>query len=202
MTGGKLDNIKLEKIYSLSPDLFRDGFRAYQKKFVYPKSYLLMAVFLILALNFVYGAVNAPDNYLAYIMIVACLALMVREWFNPRRIRRIMTDTVRDIGTQQYKFTLADGFAEFSTIEHGNVENSAETTETSESSTELSTIQPENVENFNEPAPPSVIPAERLRILEYDSFFLFLDGKAMFYIVPKDNFSDEEISLVRNLDKN
>lgn len=197
-----MDNIRLEKIYSLSPDLFRDGFRAYQKKFVYPKSYLLMAVFLILALNFVYGAVNAPDNYLAYIMIVVCLALMVREWFNPRRIRRIMTDAVREMGAQQYKIALADGFAEFSTIEHENVENSPETTETNHNSTELSTIQPEYVENFSEPVPPSVIPAERLRILEYDSFFLFLDGKTMFYIVPKDNFSDEEISLVRNLDKN
>lgn len=191
-----MEQLILEKIYTISTDMFREGFTAYQKKFVYPKNYLFMAVFFVLALNFVYGAVKAPDNYFAYVMIAVCLALMVREWLNPRRMRRAVIDTIRDMGEQEYKITVGDTWVEFSTIEQGNVENFVET----DDSTEFSTIQRGDVEN--EPVPPTRIENERLKILEYDRFFLFVDGKIMFYIVPKDVFSQAETDIIRNIDKN
>lgn len=191
-----MEQIKLEKIYKISSNMFREGFTAYQKKFVYPKNYLFMAVFFVLALNFVYGAVKAPENYFAYIMIAVCLALMVKEWFNPRRMRRAVIDTIRDIGEQEYKITVGDGWVEFSTSEQENVENLVE----NENATEFSTIQREDVEN--EPVPPTRIENDRLKILEYDRFFLLADGKIMFYIVPKDDFSQAEIEIIRNIDKN
>lgn len=191
-----MEQIKLEKIYKISNNMFREGFTAYQKKFVYPKNYLFMAVFFVLALNFVYGAVKAPENYFAYIMIAVCLALMVKEWFNPRRMRRAVIDTIRDIGEQEYKITVGDGWVEFSTSEQENVENLVE----NENATEFSTIQREDVEN--EPVPPTRIENDRLKILEYDRFFLLADGKIMFYIVPKDDFSQAEIEIIRNIDKN
>lgn len=191
-----MEQLRLEKIYTISTDMFREGFTAYQKKFVYPKNYLFMAVFFVLALNFVYGAVKTPDNYFAYVMIAVCLALMVREWLNPRKMRRAVIDTIRDMGGQEYKITVGDTWVEFSTIEQGNVENFVET----DDSTEFSTIQRGDVEN--EPVPPTRIENERLRILEYDRFFLLVDGKIMFYIVPKDVFSQAEIDIIRNIDKN
>lgn len=191
-----MEQIKLEKIYKISSNMFREGFTAYQKKFVYPKNYLFMAVFFVLALNFVYGAVKAPENYFAYIMIAVCLALMVKEWVNPRRMRRAVIDTIRDIGEQEYKITVGDGWVEFSTSEQENVENLVE----NENATEFSTIQREDVEN--EPVPPTRIENDRLKILEYDRFFLLADGKIMFYIVPKDDFSQAEIEIIRNIDKN
>ena len=205
--GDILENYRIHKVYKITADVFRKGFAAYQKKFVYPKSYLLMAVFFILALNFVYGAVNAPDNYFAYIMIVLCLALMIREWFNPRKLRRVMTDAVREL-EQEYKFVLADDYVEFSTIQREYVENFPENQgdnipeeNDSDDSTKLSTIQRENVENSQdfENVPPSKITLDNLQILEYDDFFLFLNGKIMFYIVPKSVFSDSELNIIRNI---
>lgn len=191
-----MEQIKLEKIYKISNNMFREGFTAYQKKFVYPKNYLFIAIFFVLALNFVYGAVKAPENYFAYIMIAVCLACMFREWFNPRRMRRAVIDTIRDIGEQEYKITVGDSWVEFSTSEQENVENFVE----NENSTEFSTIQRGDVEN--EPVPPTRIENDRLKILEYDRFFLLADGKIMFYIVPKDDFSQAEIEIIRNIDKN
>lgn len=187
-----MEQIKLEKIYKISNNMFREGFTAYQKKFVYPKNYLFIAIFFVLALNFVYGAVKAPENYFAYIMIAVCLACMFREWFNPRRMRRAVIDTIRDIGEQEYKITVGDSWVEFSTSEQENVEN--------ENATEFSTIQRGDVEN--ESIPPTRIENDRLKILEYDRFFLLADGKIMFYIVPKDDFSQAEIEIIRNIDKN
>ncbi len=191
-----MEQIKLEKIYKIPTDIFREGFTAYQKKFVYPKNYLFMAVFFVLALNFVYGAVKAPDNYFAYIMTAVCLACMAKEWFNPRRMRRAVIETFQDMGGQEYKITVGDAWTEFSTIERGDVENFAET----DNPAEFSTIQRGDVEN--QPVPPSRIENERLKILEYDRFFLFADGKVMFYIVPKDDFSEAETEIIRNIEKN
>lgn len=203
MTGDTLEQFELEKIYKISADIFKEGFCAYQKKFVYPKNYLFIAVFIVLALNFVYGAVKAPDNYLAYIMIVICLALAVREWFNPRKMRRSFIDAIQETGEQEYKITAGSTWVEFSTIQRGNVENFAKSGSQGEFSTELSTFQREDVENYDdEPIPPSRIEKENLKILEYDRFFLFVDGKVMFYVVPKDVFSESERDIIRNIQKN
>ncbi|MCM1131963.1 MAG: hypothetical protein NC340_00670 [Ruminococcus flavefaciens] len=165
-----------EKDYTVPGDIMREGFDAYQKKFIYPKSYAFMAVFIVLALNFIYGAVKAPDNYFAYMMIVVCIALAVREWYNPRKLRRNVIEAMQDIEGTEYRIRVGEDYAEFSTIEQGNVENN--------------------------PLPPTRISAETLKILEYDGFFLFLDGRAMFFIVPKNVFSESETEIIRNLDKN
>lgn len=181
----------LEKNYTIPADIFREGFRAYQKKYVYPKSYLFMAIFLVLAANFVYGAVKAPDNILAYLMIVVCLALVFREWYNPRKMRMAFLDTLHEMGKQEYKISIGKDSIEFSTIEHEKVENFVETTE-----------DDDTTEDF-EPVSPSKIPiGENLNIIEYDRFFLVIDGKVMFYIVPKENFTESELDVIRSLNKN
>lgn len=175
-----MENYRLEKTYSISADIFRDGFRAYQKKYVYPKSYLFTGIFLVLAVNFVYGAAKAPDNYLAYLLIVVCIALAVREWFNPRKMRQIFLDTMQEMGGIEYKLRIGEDFAEFSTIEHGKVENS--------------------VEEETEDIPPTRINCgKNMKILEYEKFFLLVDGKSMFYIIPAENFSSAEKEIIRSL---
>lgn len=180
-----MENYRFEKTYSISADIFRDGFKAYQKKYIYPKSYVFIGLFLVLTANFVYGAVKAPDNYLAYLLIVVCIALAVREWFNPRKMRRIFLDTIQEMGDIEYRLCIGENFAEFSTIEHGKVENF--------------------VENDNDAEETDGIPPTRIncgedtKILEYDRFFLLVDGKSMFYIIPKENFSSAETEIIRSL---
>ena len=48
------ENYKLEKEYKISVDIFREGYREYQKKYVYPKSYIFMGLFTLLAADFIY----------------------------------------------------------------------------------------------------------------------------------------------------
>lgn len=172
------NNIKLEKTYKISADIFRDGITAYQKKFVYPKSYVFMCVFLVLTANFVYGAVKAPDNLLAYLLVVVCLVLAIKEWYNPRKMKRNILDTLRQMGESEYKIIIREGFVEFSTIQRGDVENSDD-----------ETIPPTRIQT-----------GENIQILEYDRFFLLIDNKAVYYILPKEYFSDEETEIIRSLD--
>ena len=37
--------------------------------------------------------------------------------------------------------------------------------------------------------------------LEYDDFFLLMQGKQMFYIIPKEGFTEPEIEIIRNTGK-
>lgn len=56
-------------------------------------------------------------------------------------------------------------------------------------------------EHEEEPLPEkSRIPFdENFSVLEYEKFFLMFSGKTVFYIIPKENFSENETEILRNL---
>ena len=39
------------------------------------------------------------------------------------------------------------------------------------------------------------------KLLEYEKYFLLMQGKQMFYILPKEGFSEEELKIVRDTEK-
>lgn len=175
----------LEKEYSISADTFREAYRAYQKKYVYPKSYIFMAIFLILAADFIHAAFNDTSNYLAYILIVICLALAFREWYNPRRIRRSLVETVQEMGAPVYRIGIAEKCIDISTVSAPDgIEDNEEN---------------EDEDNEQEEAPePTRIPRDdQMKLLEYSGFFLLLYGKQVFYIIPKESFTESECDMIR-----
>ena len=181
------DKYILEKEYSISADTFREAYRAYQKKYVYPKSYVFMAIFLILSADFIYAAFKDNSNYLAYILIVLCLALAFREWYNPRKIRRSLVETVQEMGDPVYRIGVGDGFVDISTV------SAPEGIEEEEGDEEDGSAE-------NDAPEPTRIPVdEKMKVLEYSEFFLLLYGKQVFYIIPKEKFSESERDIIRKL---
>ncbi|MBR0140966.1 MAG: YcxB family protein, partial [Ruminococcus sp.] len=79
-----------------------------------------------------------------------------------------------------------DGYVDISTVSETVVENSD---------------VPEDDGTEPEPPPePTRIPLdEQFGILEYDDFFLLVYGKSVVYIIPAENFTEEEKDTVRNL---
>ena len=189
------EKYKLEKEYSISANTFREGYLAFQKKYIYVKSYIFMGIFTLLAADFIYAAVKDPKNYFAYLLIVICLSLAFREWYNPRKIRRSLVDTVKELGEPVYKIGVGESFVDISTVSvpDGIEEETGEgETEPDESSVSEESDLPE----------PTRIPAdEKMDILEYDEFFLLIYGKAVFYIIPKENFEEKELEVIRNIKK-
>ncbi len=189
------EKYKLEKEYSISANTFREGYLAFQKKYIYVKSYIFMGIFTLLAADFIYAAVKDPKNYFAYLLIVICLSLAFREWYNPRKIRRSLVDTVKELGEPVYKIGIGESFVDISTVSvpDGIEEETGEgETEPDESSVSEESDLPE----------PTRIPAdEKMNILEYDEFFLLIYGKAVFYIIPKENFEEKELEVIRNIKK-
>ena len=189
------ENYKLEKEYSISANTFREGYLAFQKKYIYLKSYIFIGIFTVLAADFIYAAVKDPKNYFAYLLIVICLSLAFREWYNPRKIRRSLVDTVKELGEPVYKIGVGESFVDISTV---SVPDGIEE-ETGEGETEPDESSVSEESNLPE---PTRIPAdEKMNILEYDEFFLLIYGKAVFYIIPKENFEEKELEVIRNIKK-
>lgn len=192
------ENYKLEREYRVSPDMFMNAYRAYQKKFVFPKKYLFIAIFLIIAADFVYAAVKDPSNLFAYFLIVVCIALAFREWHNPHFLRQRLYESIKELGEPLYKIGISDEFIDISTVEEDD-----DGDENDESEEELSE---DDTYEENDDIPPEIDPyPEKTRInikngyrlLEYEEFFLIMQGKSLFYILPKEFFSDAELDIVR-----
>ncbi len=202
------ENYTLEKEYAVSPDIFDKAYKSYQKKFVYLKSYIFMGIFLLLAADFIWAAAKNPGNTLVYLLIVVCIALAFREWHNPRFIRRRLYETVRDMGKVVYKIGVGDGFIDISTVDDGT-SGDDEDGEDGDSGGNAEEASAENAEDTEEnddisPEAEELMPEksrlntkENYSLLEYDEYFLLMQGKEIFYILPKAGFSEDELEIIR-----
>lgn len=175
--------MKLEKTYSIPAEIYRQGYTAYHKKHEHPRMYIVSAIFLVIAADMIYAAIQAPENYLAYIIIAVCLAMAFREWINPMRKRRIFFDTVKELEETEYRITVTENAVEFSTVSGVDVEKE------------------DGEEDYEFPEPTKLPVDKDLKILEYERFFLVVYGKMMFYIVPKEGFTEQEMAVLRDLNK-
>ncbi len=193
------NNYKLDKEYKISFEIFKKAYDVFQKKNVYPKSYLFMGLFLVIGIIYIFAAIEDPSNKLAYILVFLSFALAFREWYNPKKIRRNFLDAVRELDEDIYRITIDDEFVEISTLESGNVENSPENNE--KLSDDEGSDNSENDDDFEDEQPEvSKIPINsELSVQEFDEFFLLYIKKRMFYVVPKEGFTEYELEVVREL---
>lgn len=194
------ENYKLEKEYKVSADTFRDAYLEFQKKYVYPKSYIYMAIFGVLAVALlifgIFAMHDAPkkQKYIMYLAFIAAAAFSLREWFNPRKMRRSLTESVRALGEPVYKIGVGNKFVDISTVSD-DLSNIAETEEKDDG--EENTDIPGEIDPLPEKTRINV--DEGFQLMEYDRFFLMLAGKEMFYILPKEGFSEAELKIVRDI---
>ena len=188
-----MDNYKLEKEYRVPHETFKEAYKAYQKKFVKPKSIIFTILFLILAADFVYAAVKAPDNRLVYLLIMVCIAFAFREWYNPHRIFQNISETMKALGEPTYRIAIAEDHIDINTVEEPETEKDDKNEDTDEN----------DIPDEFDPLPEkSVIRIDQeYNVLEYEKFFLLMEGKRMFYILPKEGFSEAELEIVRGTKK-
>lgn len=174
----------LEKEYPIPCDLFEKAFSQWQKKFVYPKTYIISILFVILAIIYIISAVKDPSNTMAYVMIALCIGLSAVNWYNPKKIKRSLLEAVSSMSDELYRMTLYDTFIEISTIIPQENEDDPEK------------------EIFGED-PPETVESSKLyfnsglKIIEYDEYFIAYQAKESFYIIPKSGFSDGELDIFR-----
>lgn len=192
------ENYKLEKEYKLTYEIFREGYTQFQKKNVYPKSYIFMTIFFIIGVIYIIAAFKDPSNKMAYALIFVSLALSFREWYNPRKIRRNFLDTVKSMEEMNYKIQVADEWIDISTVQNEVVENSENPTDETKNNEES-----EVIEEIEEELPKKtrISLNDDISIQEYENFFLLLIQKMSFYIIPKKGWESSELDVIREIGK-
>ena len=169
----------LEKSYQIPFLLFKKSFTAFQKKFVYPKIYLTMALLAVIIGIYSYFVINGTDSQrpVYCTVILVCIMLIGFQWYNPRKIRRNLMLAVKEI-EQEY-------------LEIGTILPPEDTAENSDTD-DLFNDTPE--ENFSG---TRIYYNKNLHIIEYQDFFMLYQTKTMFYVLPKSAFSEEELEILR-----
>lgn len=144
--------------YPIPLEYYRNGFTAFQKKFVMRRNYVMMVLFAVLLVSFVAAGIKDPANKMAYFLVLLCLTAIFMLWYNPRKQRRVVLDIVKEMEGQQY---------------------------TAECDGNVLRIWTQQDEEDTEVIPESRVLLETAWIQTYEEFYLICDGKRMFYILPK-----------------
>lgn len=183
----------LEKEYKIPFEFFEKSFTQWQKKFVYPKTYVISILFLILGVIYIISAVKDSSNVMSYVLSALCLGLSAVNWYNPKKAKTSLLNAVKLMEDETYKITVFETFIEISTIIQENPEN-------------INSDEGEDKANEKElfgDEPPEVIESSKLyfnnglKVLEYDEYFIIYQVKELYYVVPKLNFTEDELETFR-----
>lgn len=193
----------LSREYSISKNMFGDAFKSFQRKFAYPKNYIMTAVFAVIAFIYALALIKNPDNSTCAMLIFICICLIFAMWLNVLNARRKLMIAIEGIDDDIYSFELYEDKILIGTrdseVKEENAEGSAE--EISENIVEESKEKSEEDDFFapveevqNKEIPKTVINFSDtdIRVLEKKDFFIIYILKHMFYVVPKEAFSDDE----------
>ena len=205
----------LERSYHIPLAMFDDAFRQFQKKFVVPMNFVVTVILLVLAGDFVYGAVKEPTNTVAYLLVTICVALVLVRWYRMFKLRRSVHEALKEIEGDRYDLTVYEEGVVIRTeaptvMEAAEAELSDETqsdeqkpAEEAEKQTESGGFQqlfPEEPAEAEDAPPPTEIYFGRgVKLLEYPEYFMVYLVRANFYVIPKKDFSENEIQQLSEL---
>lgn len=182
----------LEKEYRIPFSLFQDAFTAFQKRYVFPRTRIVMALLLIAAAIYSYFVVAGTDSQRPiYCMVVmVCLVCCAMQWYNPRKIRRNLMEGIREIEEDRYRLRVFADCLEIGTL------LPPEELPSEEERAADALFDDEPQEDFTG---TRIFYTKDIPITEYRDFFLIYLKKQMFYVVPKGDLTDGEIHMLRQL---
>lgn len=160
--------------FLISYDMYKDAYKLYQKRFVYPKNRIFQLILLLLAVDFGYHGAMNPDKPMYFMLLLVCVSLILILWYNPRKIRRNIMDIIREVQNDRHIFSMDEEKMTFQVIPSDPYEEGAQ-------------IQP----------PTPVYYTKDLRVIEKMEFFLICQGKQLFYVLPKRALYDNQPVVVR-----
>lgn len=186
----------LSKEYGISMDIFKNAFKDFQKKFVYPKNIIMTLAFTFIGISYIFPLIRDPGNSTCIMIIIICAFLIAGIWLNSLMIRKNLMNSIEGIQNDRYIAELYENSISIGTVETS--ENSAEKdTETEEKKDEDDFFaEPENdagsgimktVINFSD---------DDVKILDKKDYFMIYIVKKMFYVIPKSFFSTEETEIL------
>lgn len=200
----------LKRSYHIPLSMFDEAFRCFQRKFVLPMNLVFTVILLVLAADFIWSAIKEPGNTTAYLLTVICLALVLVRWYRMFKLRRSMHIALTEIENDRYELTVyEDGLTvrtedaprpEAESGEESEPAEPAEQTHDEEQSSGFQKLFPdEPVQAEDAPPPTEIYFGKGVKLLEYPEFFMVYLVRSNFYVIPKKDFSENEIRQLSEL---
>ena len=191
------DEALVKKRYSIPYELFGEAFTVFQKKFVFPRNRIMSVLLLILAAGNVLNIMYGKGETIGYVLVLVCIALAFINWYNPRKLKRNLMESVKGIENDVYTLTIYPERIVIGTVLEPEKEKEPD----------------EYEEVFGEiPVKEDIADTEiylnkNVKVIERKNFFMIYIKKSMFYVVPKEPLTQEEIEIMnlhfqKQLDKN
>lgn len=191
------DEALVKKRYSIPYELFGEAFTVFQKKFVFPRNRIMSVLLLILAAGNVLNIMYGKGETIGYVLVLVCIALAFINWYNPRKLKRNLMESVKGIENDVYTLTIYPERIVIGTVLEP--EREKETEEYEEVFGEIP--MKEDI------ADTEIYLNKNVKVIERKNFFMIYIKKSMFYVVPKETLTQEEIEIMnlhfqKQLDKN
>lgn len=201
------NTLLLKKNYHIPLELFDGAFRDFQKKYAFPQNILLTVILLAVAGVYVHAVIKDSSQTLAYLLIVACIAVVLVRWYKTFKLRRAVHDALKEIESDTYEMTLyAEGLtirtedapAEVSTENAETVENKADSAEKKPEGNGFQQLFPDEPAQREPVAATEISFGNDVKIHEYADYFMVYLVRQNFYVIPKKDFSENEIKILRD----
>ncbi|MBR3267345.1 MAG: YcxB family protein [Oscillospiraceae bacterium] len=199
----------MERSYHIPLSMFDHAFRCFQKKYVFPANIIVSIIFLVLAADFIYAAVKDNTNTTAYLLIVLCISMVLIRWYRTFKLRRSVHEALKDVEGDLYDLTVYEDGVVIRTEDAKKPENDEQEEkadnppdekEETEAGNGFQQLFPEAPpEDEEKPAPTEITFGTGVKLLEYPEFFMIYLVRANFYVIPKKDFSEEEIRQLSEL---
>lgn len=191
------DEALVKKRYSIPYELFGEAFTVFQKKFVFPRNRIMSVLLLIFAAGNVLNIMYGNGETIGYVLVLVCIALAFINWYNPRKLKRNLMESVKGIENDVYTLTIYPERIVIGTVLEPEKEKEPE--EYEEVFGEIS--MKEDI------ADTEIYLNKNVKVIERKNFFMIYIKKSMFYVVPKETLTQEEIEIMnlhfqKQLDKN
>ena len=191
------DEALVKKRYSIPYELFGEAFTVFQKKFVFPRNRIMSVLLLIFAAGNVLNIMYGNGETIGYVLVLVCIALAFINWYNPRKLKRNLMESVKGIENDVYTLTIYPERIVIGTVLEP--ENEKEPEEYEEVFGEIPIKE--------DIADTEIYLSKNVKVIERKKFFMIYIKKSMFYVVPKETLTQEEIEIMnlhfqKQLDKN
>ncbi|MEG0614599.1 MAG: hypothetical protein RR540_02490 [Oscillospiraceae bacterium] len=167
--------------YGITEEEYKTAYKAYQKKYVFQKSIIYSAIFLVIILLFLQQVLVKPDYTVAWFCIAVCVIIAGYGWFEPFSIRKHVFKSLENIRDDQYTTDFFDGRIRIST--------KIADQDQSETSEEKEEIRPTIL---------AISPAS-MQVLELSDMYLLVIRKKLFYLVPKKSCSEKDTEKINEI---
>lgn len=199
----------LKRSYHIPLAMYDDAFLKFQRKYVYPQNILVTVILLAIGGVYVAAALRDTSNTLTYLLIVACVAIVLVRWYRTFKLRGAVHEALKEVESDLYELSVYEDGISIRTEDAPEAAVPAEPEQQPEEA-ESTEDAASDGNGFNplfpeEPAEREPIPATEIpfgagvKIHEYEEYFMVYLVKQNFYLIPKKDFSADEIEQMKKL---